>query len=74
MIAEFSSDEQGGDKARFIEEAFEKIGSKYPKIKIAIWFSHDHGDNYLTIGSSKESLEAFKEGILSDHVVHKIYK
>lgn len=74
IIAEFSSDEQGGDKARFINEAFTNIATKYPKIKIAMWFNQDHGDNYLKIESSSRSFEAFKKGMDSENVIQNAYK
>ncbi|MFH1684403.1 MAG: glycosyl hydrolase, partial [Candidatus Margulisiibacteriota bacterium] len=39
MIGEFASVEDGGDKAAWITDAFSKIESDYPKIKIFNWFN-----------------------------------
>lgn len=38
MITEFSSSSIGGDKAAWIEDMFTQI-AKYPKIKVAMWWS-----------------------------------
>ncbi|ELK41455.1 Beta-mannanase-like protein [Brevibacillus agri BAB-2500] len=41
IITEFASSENGGDKAKFISDAFKNIPTKYPNIKIAIWFNEE---------------------------------
>ncbi len=62
MIAEFASSEEGGDKARWIEEAFRLIRESFPRIKAFIWFDTVKETDWA-IGSSPESLRAFREAI-----------
>lgn len=38
MIGEFSCSDKGGDKAKWIKEAFKDIKEKYPRIKAFVWF------------------------------------
>lgn len=73
MIAEFGSDEKGGDKSQFVRGAFKRIGTEYPRIKLAVWFNKDHGDNELRIESSKESVGAFQFGMERENVVRNAY-
>lgn len=68
MIGEFGSVEKGGDKARFIKETFNLISEKYKNIRLAVWFSKDDGEYDLRIDSSKNSIQAFQEGLKKSSV------
>lgn len=60
IIGEFASTEDGGDKAAWVEDAFQKLESEYPNIKAIIWF-HIAKETDWRMDSSPESLEAFQE-------------
>ncbi|WP_338833238.1 hypothetical protein MHLNE_21970 [Moorella humiferrea] len=62
MITEFSSNEEGGDKAAWIRECFRSL-AQYPNIKIAVWFNQVDGKWLYNLDSSPRSREAFKEGL-----------
>ena len=72
MITEFASASKGGDKVKWIENMFEDF-SKYPEIKIAVWFNsqdYDPREEFETVVSraykldeTKECIEAFKKGV-----------
>ena len=63
MITEFSTNEHGGDKAKWIEEGFKSLAKKYPNIKIASWFDGQDGLWEYQIDSSPAAFEAFKQGL-----------
>lgn len=72
MITEFASASAGGDKVKWINDMFEDF-SKYPEIKIAVWFNsqdYDPREAFETVVSrqyrideTKETTEAFKNGV-----------
>ena len=65
MIAEFGSGEfnyNGLTKADWIEEAFTKIKTEYPRIKLFTWF-HIKKELDWRVNSSPESLDAFKSAL-----------
>jgi len=63
MITEFASNENGGDKAAWIRDCFEALHSRYPRIKIAVWFDLVDGLWQYQLDSSEASLAAFREGL-----------
>ncbi|MDI6605423.1 MAG: glycosyl hydrolase [Thermoanaerobacteraceae bacterium] len=65
MITEFACNEKGGDKAAWIRQCFRHMATRYPNIKIAVWFNKVDGK--WTLDSSPLSLEAFKEGLQDPH-------
>ncbi|MFD3158351.1 glycoside hydrolase family 26 protein [Haloimpatiens sp. FM7330] len=69
MIGEFSSTENGGDKAEFIRDVFQKIPTKYPNIKLVIWFSDIDREYDFRINSSKSSEDAFSQAMKDSSVV-----
>ncbi|MFD3158350.1 glycoside hydrolase family 26 protein [Haloimpatiens sp. FM7330] len=69
MIGEFSSVEQGGSKAAFIQDVFKKIPKRYPNIKLVIWFNYADGKYDFRINSSKNSQEAFKQALKDSSVI-----
>jgi len=75
IIGEYGTVEQGGNKAKWIEEMFAIIPEKYPNIKLAVWFDakHSAGSRYdMRINTSKDSLAAFKEGMNQPPVIKQL--
>ena len=78
IIGEFSSAEQGGNKAKWIKEAFYDLKTKYPQIKAFIWFHTDNRsvtvNNILEdidwrIDSSKNSAQAAKQALADKYFI-----
>ncbi|NLP15240.1 MAG: cellulase family glycosylhydrolase [Clostridium sp.] len=65
LIAEFASTEIGGNKARWITEAYNTIKTSYKKIFAAVWF-HENKETDWRINSSSEALVAYKNAIGAD--------
>jgi len=63
IITEFASNEVGGDKAAWIEDAFKRLAEDFPKIKIAVWFNQVDGRWQYPIYSSPEARAAFLNGL-----------
>ncbi len=63
MITEFSSNEVGGDKGKWIQDGFKFLAQNYPNIKIAVWFDGQDGLWEYQIESSERAFSAFREGI-----------
>lgn len=66
MIGEFSSAEQGGDKAAWITEALASFQAKYPRIKLFCWFNINKERDWR-IDSSPSSVAAFREIISNSY-------
>lgn len=62
IIAEFASAEIGGNKARWITEAYNSIRTSYNKVIAAVWF-HENKETDWRINSSPEALAAYREAI-----------
>jgi len=62
MIAEVGCAEEGGDKGKWIGEAFQLLGDKFSKIKALIWFNTKKECNWR-IESSPQSLKAFRKSV-----------
>lgn len=71
MIAEFASSEVGGDKSRWITEAFARIQEAYPQIKAFVWFDIVKETDWA-IDSSSESLEAFRQAMSNKYYLEKL--
>ncbi len=63
MITEFSCNEEGGDKAAWIEKAMQSLGVNYPHIKIAVWFDGQDNKWLYQLDSSPEAFAAFRQGL-----------
>ena len=61
MLAEFAAME-GGDKALWIQDAFNKIKDEYVKIKAFYWFNEKKERDWR-VDSSAESLESFRDAM-----------
>lgn len=71
MIAEFGTGEfQSGDfnKAAWISDAFTKIKTDYPRIKIFTWFNINKEHDWR-VNSSPESHEAFKKAMADPYYI-----
>jgi beta-mannanase len=62
IIGEFSSTEDGGDKAAWVADAFKRLEQDYTQIKAIIWF-HIAKETDWRIDSSPASLEAFRAAL-----------
>jgi beta-mannanase len=66
IIGEFASTEDGGDKADWIIDAFNRMEQEYPQIKAVIWF-HIAKETDWRIDSSPEALAAFQTALSSEY-------
>ncbi len=64
FIAEIGSSESGGDKAAWIDEMFQALGSAYPRITGVVWFNR-YKERDWRIESSLRSLAAYRQGARS---------
>lgn len=62
MIAEMGCAEEGGSKEKWIEEAFEALRIKFPKIRTLVWFNTKKECDWR-IESSIRSLGVFRRGL-----------
>lgn len=62
MISEFASSEDGGNKAKWVTNAFQKLKKNYPKIKAFVWFNIVKETNW-PVDSSPASLKAFRQAM-----------
>lgn len=60
MIAEVGCAEEGGDKGKWIEEAFLELRSRFSRINAVVWFNIDKECDWR-IESSAGSINAFKK-------------
>lgn len=71
MIGEFACAEQGGDKAAWITDAFTKLKTNYPEVKLVCWFNIDKERDWR-VDSSAASAAAFKNSLQNDYFSGKI--
>lgn len=74
IITEFACNEEGGDKAAWIRDAFNKLAKEYPGIKIAVWFNQVDGRWQYPIYSTQGAKEAFQEGLKHKRFIFKAIK
>lgn len=70
IIGEYASTEDGGDKAAWITDTYQKIQAEYPQIRAVIWFNTNKETDWR-INSSPESLAAFKQAVADDYWLDK---
>ena len=63
MITEFSCNEVGGDKAKWIEKAMASLVNNYPNLKIATWFDNRDNAWLYQLDSTPEAFAAFQKGL-----------
>jgi hypothetical protein len=71
MIAEFGSGEfqfEGKNKASWIKDAFSKIKTDYPRVKIFTWFNVNKELDWR-VNSSNRTLEAFKTAMQDPYFI-----
>ncbi len=71
MIAEFGSGEfehENSNKAAWITDAFDKIKTTYPRVKIFTWFNINKELDWR-VNSSPEALKAFKEAMQDPYFI-----
>ncbi len=71
MITEFSCNEVGGDKAKWIEKAMASLVSNYPNLKIATWFDNRDNAWLYQLDSSPEAFAAFQKGLRNHEYLKK---
>ncbi len=59
IITEFSTNEVGGDKSKWIEKGFKLLAEKYHNIKIAVWFDGQDGFWQYQTDSSEKGFSSF---------------
>jgi len=71
MVVEMGSAEQGGDKATWLRDAFSSLPTKYPLVRALLLFEVTSDREWphinWSVGSSPESLTAFREAILDPY-------
>ena len=75
MIAEFGTGEfetENLNKSSWITDAFQKIKSDYPRIKIFTWFNINKELDWR-VNSSPESLEVFKAAMEDPYYIGSPY-
>ena len=60
MIAETGCTEEGGDKGKWIEDGWETLKNRFPRIKALIWFNVNKECDWR-VDSSPESADSFKK-------------
>jgi hypothetical protein len=76
MIAEFGTGEfqfENSNKATWITDAFQKIKTDYPRIKIFTWFNINKELDWR-VNSSPEALKAFREAMKDPYYIDSPYK
>lgn len=64
FIAEFSSTENGGDKAAWIRDMFAVLPEEFPRVVGIMWFSQSKSaEADWAVNTSPAALEAWKQGI-----------
>ena len=70
VIPEFAAPEQGGSKAAWIEDTFERMTATYPSIGAAVWFDREVADvRDWRITSSDAAQEAFRSAVARAEVL-----
>ena len=71
MLGEFASAEQGGSKPNWITDAFSKIKTDYPRIKLLCWFNINKERDWR-INSSASSEAAYRQAIGDSYFVESL--
>ncbi|MFS0774793.1 glycosyl hydrolase [Neobacillus sp. 3P2-tot-E-2] len=72
IIGEVGAVEEGGNKAEWITQMFQDLSTKYPNIKMALWFDQTHSPFDLRIQTSPASLNAFQNGMNQSYVIKQL--
>lgn len=73
MIGEFACAETGGDKAAWTSDAFAKIKSAYPRVKLANWFNINKERDWR-VESSPNAAAAVKNSLQDAYFLAKIHR
>ena len=71
MIGEFASAEEGGSKAGWITDAFDRIRNDYPRVKISCWFNINKERDWR-INSSGSAEVAYKTVLQNSYFLDTI--
>lgn len=72
IIGELGAVEEGGNKAEWITQMFNHLPTKYPNIKMVVWFDHTHPPYDLRINTSSASLNSFQNGMNQPFVIKQL--
>jgi hypothetical protein len=72
IIGEVGAVEEGGNKAEWITQMFNHLPTKYPTIKMVVWFDHTHPPYDLRINTSPASLNSFQNGMNQPFVIKQL--
>lgn len=61
FVAEFSSSEKGGDKAKWYRDAFASLSTTFPRIFALMIFNNNDANGDWRVNTSAASLQAWKE-------------
>ncbi|MEK7394665.1 MAG: glycosyl hydrolase [Fibrobacterota bacterium] len=61
FVAEFSSSEKGGDKAKWYKDAFASLATTFPRIFALMIFNNNDANGDWRVNTSAASLQAWKE-------------
>ncbi|MBU0630450.1 MAG: hypothetical protein KKC80_05975 [Candidatus Margulisbacteria bacterium] len=73
MIGEFASAEDGGDKAAWVTDAFNKIKNNYPRIKLFNWFNINKERDWR-VDSSPPSVSAARNTLQDSYFLDKMFR
>jgi hypothetical protein len=69
VLTELGTPEVGGDKAAWIQDAFDVVQEDYPRIKAVLWYDkRDTGLRDWRISSSPEALQSFNASIRDEDI------
>jgi hypothetical protein len=72
FIPEFSSSEQGGDKAAWIKDMFAALPEKFPRIFALMWFNQSKSaEADWAVNTSAAAAAAWKEGVSATTAVRR---
>lgn len=71
MIGEFAAAEQGGDKAAWIADAFTRLKTDYPAVKLACWFNINKERDWR-VESSAAARDAFRNALQNSYFLDRI--
>jgi hypothetical protein len=73
VIGEIAASEYGGSKATWIEEMFEALATRYPKIRGLVWFENLGNDMDWILESSASATSAFATGISDSRFLGNVF-
>ena len=73
VIGEIAASEYGGSKATWIEEMFDALATRYPKVRGLVWFENLGNDMDWVLESSASATSAFATGISDSRFLGNVF-